>query len=348
MPPFPAIVWELQEGQMLAQDKEGTFCIKYLSIVHMDMGFFYAFKASGTSQHVIPDVVATSLLEIDGGSIHTRLSTQVESLGYLGAWNVGIVHVRWIDRPEQVITLTITATGSATAEWSLQPLKQDYQPHEARNLYVSMPGPDEPGSKEIEFYGPVMKYQIAFFRLHNNAEPVSAIAPIFFRIPRTHEAVQAILLTQEEFLSFAGPTVNPITLHTKGRVRLDEAQPVSILHPRNMRVSPIPSPRFEHFNGMEWPFGNGGGGGADMAYWHGVLKADVEISKLANHYAAQLAEAKWSRIEEQYSDQFVRQTWTFQDEDDAIWKGLFLILKNPEVEQQYVFYARADRITPGF
>ena len=260
MPPPPAIVWELQERQTLAQNKAGTFCIKYLSIVYMDMGFFYAFKMSGTSQPVIPDVVATSLLEVDGGSIHTKLSTRVESLGYLGAWNV---------------------------------------------------------------------------------------APIFFRIPRTHEAVQVILLTQEDFLSFAGPMVNPLTFHTEGHIRLDEAQPISILHPREPR-SPMPAPRFEHLHGMEWPFGNGGGGGTDMFYWHGVLKADVEISEIVNHYAAQLMEAKWSRIEGQQNDEFVWQTWTVQDEDDAIWKGLFLILNNPEVERQYIFYARADRVTPGF
>lgn len=348
MPPFPAAVWELQEGQTLAQNTEGIFCIKFLSIVYRDMGFFYAFKVFGTSQPAIPDVVATSLLEVDGGSIQKKLPVQVESLGYLGTWNAGIVHVQWIDRPEQVITLTATLTGNTPAKWSLQPLKQGYQPHEARNLYISTPAPDEPGSEEIEFYGPVLKYRVAFLRLHKNGQPVSEVTPIFFRIPRTHEGVQAILLSQEEYLSFTGPLVNATTFHTEGSVRLEEAQPVSIAHPRKMRVSPIPAPLFEHVDGMEWPFGHGGGGGEDMAYWHGVLKADVEIAILASHYASQFIEAKWSRIEEQQSDRYIWETWTFQDENDANWKGLFFILKNPEVERQYVFYARADRVTEGY
>ena len=348
MSPFPAAVWELQKGQMLAEIQEGTFCIKFLSIVQMDMGFFYAFKVNGASQPVLPDVVATSVLEVDGGLIQKTLPVQVESLGYLGAWNVGIMHVQWIDRPEQVITLTITQAGNASPVWSLQPLKQNYQPQETRNLYISAPESDEPGCAEIEFYGPVLKYRIAFLRLRQNGQPVKEVAPIFFRIPRTHEGVQAILLSQEEYLAFTGSAVNPMTFHTEGRVRLEEAQPVSIVHPRRFGASRIPAPRFEHIEGLEWPFGNGGGGGGDMAYWHGVLKADVEISELANHYAAQLIEANWSRIEQQHSNEFAWQTWTFLDENDAIWKGLFFILKNPEIERQYVFYARADRVTEGY
>lgn len=350
MPPPPPIIWELQNGQTFVQSAEGAFGIKYLSIVQKDMGIFYALKAERSGE---PDVKATSVLLGNAGTgevVHVGLGTRVESLGYVGEWNVGIVHIDWMDRPDQIITLAISPAGSSTPVWRLEPVLQLYIPGEARGLYASMM-PDTHELAEVEFYGPFKKQQLAFFRLRDpeTGNPRLDVAPLFMRIPRGHDAVTAVLLTEAEYLALAGSTVNPTTYLSEMRFSLEDAQPTSIRNTRFMEIATrasrrLPAPDFER-KGVEWPFGrSGGGGGADMWYWSGVLQADVGLSTLVVSYAAQLEKMGWQRVEEHQDEVFAWQAWVLLDEEEEQWKGLVLLLKNPGVTGQYIFYSRADKM----
>ena len=88
--------------------------------------------------------------------------------------------------------------------------------------------------------------------------------------------------------------------------------------------------------------GGGGGGGGDSWHSSATLDAETPLEALATHYAAQLLRGGWTQNDAGIAGPLAWSTWTFQDEDNEPWNGLFLILKRPGKERQYFLEVRAD------
>ena len=83
-------------------------------------------------------------------------------------------------------------------------------------------------------------------------------------------------------------------------------------------------------------FPGGGGGGPDEAHSDATLNADLEVSAVGEHYAGELGKAGWSRTGEGYSGPQAWSTWTFTDERDQSWKGVFTALKLPDSHRYFL------------
>jgi hypothetical protein len=88
--------------------------------------------------------------------------------------------------------------------------------------------------------------------------------------------------------------------------------------------------------------GGGGGGGGDSWYSTATLEADGDLATLAAHYADQLEKAGWTRTDGGQSGPGAWHTWTFQDEDQEPWQGMFFMLKTPGREREYFLYIKID------
>lgn len=88
--------------------------------------------------------------------------------------------------------------------------------------------------------------------------------------------------------------------------------------------------------------GKGGGGGGDNWHSHATLDAEMPLDVLSTHYAAQLLKGGWTQNDAGIAGPVAWSAWTFQDEENESWSGLFLILKKPGKERQYALEIRAD------
>lgn len=187
--------WELQPNQMFIHDSEGIFSIKYVDITSREFHFFYAFQAPhANALHV----TAVSYPAGKSGAL-IHLAARVQPLGQLGIFTVGVIHISRFSRAGQSIGLQIIPLRANTS-WNLVPLKQvrDEQHVDTSRYEI----PSDPGqTPQVEFYGPVMQQQVAYFTDIVPGQPASKNPHIFMRID---DPAAVALITQAEYLSIAG------------------------------------------------------------------------------------------------------------------------------------------------
>lgn len=83
----------------------------------------------------------------------------------------------------------------------------------------------------------------------------------------------------------------------------------------------------------QWP--QGGHAGGDHANSSARLETDLDLPAVAAHYIGQLEKSGWQRHEVGENGPVAWSTWTFQDEDYELWRGLFVILRRPDVLRRY-------------
>lgn len=193
----PSLDWKTQQGQFFAQNIEGTFSIKYMDITNREFRFFYAFRSPHGG---VPDVEVASYPTSNPRDL-TKLMTTVQSAGYLGGFNIGIVHARGLNKVGQIIALLITPPGKSTSALRLAPLKQllNY-PFDSSRAYQGFPV-EQTGLPEIFWYGPVMMEQVAFFKSTVSNQPGGHAAYIFVQID---DPIVVRVITQKEYLAIAG------------------------------------------------------------------------------------------------------------------------------------------------
>lgn len=86
----------------------------------------------------------------------------------------------------------------------------------------------------------------------------------------------------------------------------------------------------------------GGGGGSGRWYSEAYLETDLNLTTIAAHYATQLDKAGWKRLDEGQNGPVAWQRWTFVDEQNEEWKGLFFIVKEAANPRQHLLYIKAD------
>lgn len=204
MPPPPPFAWELQTEHVHFQHTNGSFCLKYIVIRPKDMGFFYAFHSS-LAKH--PYALVTSYFE-NTSECHEQkplsLVTRLESLGSLGEYDIGIVHIAWVDRPGQVMRLQIFPSQDGLLLGELTPLRQLHYPTYQGGEKLGGIGLAQTACPEVLFQGPVKREQVAFFRHVLQQQSVSDMPHLFLQISRVYDEVAVLLISQADYLAIAG------------------------------------------------------------------------------------------------------------------------------------------------
>lgn len=88
---------------------------------------------------------------------------------------------------------------------------------------------------------------------------------------------------------------------------------------------------------------SGASGSDDEWYSNALLKTELALDVLEQHYNAQLSKGGWTQLATGASGPVAWSTWTFRDEEQQPWGGLFFVLQKPDRAQEYILYARAER-----
>lgn len=99
----------------------------------------------------------------------------------------------------------------------------------------------------------------------------------------------------------------------------------------------------------------GASGGNDRVISTARLETALDLSTLAVHYHTQLEYGGWERTDAGESGPIAWSAWTFTDEQGEPWRGLFFILKQPDVAERYLLQVSAEwagtvapyRVHPG-
>ncbi len=190
--------WMYQYGQASLQHSHDEFSLKVIAITSQEFHFFYAYTFSHPGS---PNITTTSNLE-GSSALPLPLETRVQPLGVLGNVNVGVIHVRLLNRVNQSIELHISPPGESTQHWKLAPLKQmidEMHPGVFTDLFSDL---HPLGIPTIAFNIPATTGQVAYFRLVQPAHSTSQPAYVFLKMD---QPTLVSLITKEQFLAIAGP-----------------------------------------------------------------------------------------------------------------------------------------------
>lgn len=92
----------------------------------------------------------------------------------------------------------------------------------------------------------------------------------------------------------------------------------------------------------------GGGGNDDNYRSTAMLKTDLDLSAVADHYIRQLEQA-WTSIDRGQSSTVAWSTWTFADKDEDEdeenrWQGFFFVYKNTVAPRQYFLLLQTNLV----
>ena len=182
--------WKTDNNQISIKNNTITFALKDIEISHQEIRFFYARKSSQN--------ISLQAIETIHQASTILLSTQDESLGTLGAYTIGVLHVRRIDRAGQVITIQMKIAGHSNT-WSLSPLQQlllDNRPNTTVSIFV-----DQRQLPDITWSGPVMDQQVAYMQDISTSHINANTAHIFLRLD---DPIKVQIISQAQFIAIAG------------------------------------------------------------------------------------------------------------------------------------------------
>jgi putative zinc finger protein len=164
----PPIVWITQQHYMLVQNGTEVFTLKEIEITtQKEIRFYYVFKSSYQKPF---HVTADSALSTGQGQ-NISLSATVQPLGTIDSYDIGIIHVQYLDRAGQTVTLHITSSAMGNVNWHLSPLKQLIaEPHPEGSFYGF--SVDQRLFPAIVWSGPAGRSeqsQVAFFKASGSA-----------------------------------------------------------------------------------------------------------------------------------------------------------------------------------
>lgn len=84
------------------------------------------------------------------------------------------------------------------------------------------------------------------------------------------------------------------------------------------------------------------GGNAHVRSSGAVLTSDLELDVLVEHYSEQLKMAGWIQSGQGMSAPTAWHSWTYTDEDQQTWSGIFLIFKRSDTPREHLLFVTAE------
>lgn len=186
----PLIPWELQQDQTATQNRGELFEVKYISITTKEFRIFYVVHSRNRDK---PTVQVVSVSQI---GTSTSLATSVQSLGRLGTFDAGVLHVKIFHLTGQIIELHVTLAGKDEPTWKLAPLKQTLDEPGKDSQYGFSIQTQQPSG--ILWFGPVKEEAVAFFK-EDETKPNASY--VFIRFD---DDTLVKVITRSEYLKIAG------------------------------------------------------------------------------------------------------------------------------------------------
>ena len=191
------IVWDFHHDQTFVHNTGNAFSIKYIGIWPQEFSFIYAYKFL---EQASPEFTVFASFSSTANN-ETNLKTSVQPLGIIDGVHTGVIHAIRTSYVGQTIGLRITVPEPHPLSWRLNPLLKQLieEPHRDTTKEAIMDDLGQVGITSVEFYGPVMNEQVAYFR-PTAAQSSSHKTYIFIRM----DSPNITTITKEQYLAIAG------------------------------------------------------------------------------------------------------------------------------------------------
>src|SRR6185437_3524184 len=173
----PPIVWDNPPpGQGFASGPVGAIALKFIEFTPPQFRVYYVFKLSSQADPqthpVTLQVTASSSLSASPSTSVVPLTSAIQTLGQIGDYTIGVMHIAHLNRAGQVITLAITPALPGAATWHLSPIHQlIYQTHADTATGAAGGYPD--ALSEVQWYGPVQAQLVSYVKVIIPGQPVA-------------------------------------------------------------------------------------------------------------------------------------------------------------------------------
>lgn len=102
-------------------------------------------------------------------------------------------------------------------------------------------------------------------------------------------------------------------------------------------------PRLRTPPGAVWHRTDGGEGPGRSMWRMTDIRTELTVAELGAHFAPQLEEQGWQRVEQSQSDRTAWSLWTHTDDEGRDWAGILLVAKSPRLPDGTLALFRMDR-----
>ncbi len=119
----PPVTWSYESAHSSVQNSSGMLGVKGVLVTSRNAIFFYA--AQGSNQKPLTAVSATSYsVDSEIQKSDQTISTQVQQLGVIDSYNVGVIKTALFNKPGQTLALHVKLADNDQSSLELSPLKQ--------------------------------------------------------------------------------------------------------------------------------------------------------------------------------------------------------------------------------
>ncbi len=219
--------WWLRKEQTAAQSAAGTFALKAVEIINLDLHAYYALRSPtpGPPQATAQSTFASCQPAASGAQVG---AAAVQSFGPLDDIDVGVIHVPIVDQPGQVVSLAITPPDAPSPAWTLTFLEQLAPIAHAQGLegYSIDPAASLPEIQVETLFGYQVTRNSGYFAVAQPGSPTSYLPSTFFVGNRDGTITQ---ITGEEFTTGTFMAVAPVKAYVPQPTYRPTASPVGAL-----------------------------------------------------------------------------------------------------------------------
>jgi len=173
--------WWLRQDQTSARSAAGTFALKYVEILNLDLHAYYAMRAPtpGPPQATAQTTSTSCQPAAASGQVGPA---SVQSFGRLGDIEVGVIHVPVVNQPGQVVSLALTPPGATSPAWMLTFIEQVApiaHPQGLEGMSID-PGASLPEIQISTNYGYQGDRDSGYFAIAQPGSPTSYLPSAFF------------------------------------------------------------------------------------------------------------------------------------------------------------------------
>jgi hypothetical protein len=201
----PPDVWQPSPpGQGFASGPAGAIAVKFIEFTPLQFRVYYVFKlssqAASQTSPVTLRVTASSSLSASPSTPVVPLTSAIQTLGQIGDYTIGVMHIKHLNRAGQVITLAITPALPGAATWHLSPIHQlIYQTHADTATGAAGGYPD--ALSEAQWYGPVQAQLVSYVKVVIPGQPIADRTYVFVR---SDDWVNVQAITKAQYIALAG------------------------------------------------------------------------------------------------------------------------------------------------
>lgn len=201
----PVPIWIAQPDRSFAQTTDGVFGTNAVLVMPQEIILFYEMRSQLPMNFEMESAFSNTHGGVENQVSNFMKVDNIQSLGKFANIEIGAVHIKRTNQPDQALNLRVTPAGSKNLPWQISPLAQLAEdPGKPGITFLPISSSLSTIRVEMGKLGGENNYAILKVSSSNNSE----ISPIFLQVDSQSVISQ---ITEAEFNTLTSPSTSPDT-----------------------------------------------------------------------------------------------------------------------------------------